>query len=42
MEVRVERVDKLERTALGKTPFVIRRPSVQAIAKEPRVRSRSA
>ncbi len=42
MEVRVERAEKLERTAVGKTPFVIRRPSVQAVLSEPRLRSRSA
>jgi hypothetical protein len=32
----------LERTALGKTPFVIRRHSVQAVTNEPRLRNETA
>jgi phenylacetate-CoA ligase len=31
MRVRIERVDSLERTRLGKTPFVIHRPAVKAL-----------
>jgi phenylacetate-CoA ligase len=42
MEVKIERATQLERTALGKTPFVIRRPAVQAALSESRLLDRSA
>jgi len=34
MRVRYERTDRLERTALGKAPFVIHRPAVKALLTE--------
>jgi len=38
MRVRVERVDALERTSLGKTPFVIHRPAVHELLRAARDR----
>ena len=35
MQVTIERVDALERTALGKTPFVIHRPAVKEALRRP-------
>ena len=40
MRVDIRRVDVLERTALGKTPFVIHRPAVREMLR--RARSRGA
>lgn len=36
VEVSIERAESLERTALGKTPFVIHRPAVKALLQEDR------
>lgn len=38
MEVSIERAESLERTALGKTPFVIHRPAVKALLQQDRHR----